>query len=1039
MNKKSVVKIISVIVPIFIFFFSSIASAQWNITSVDCPLKYFYLSSPRAIAIDSQNRPHIAYGGKHLYYAYYDGAAWTYETVDSAFNVGECASIAIDSNNKVHISYLDCSIGCNYVLKYATNASGRWVTTIVDPDSDFYYNSIAIDSSNKVHISYLDWSNGYLKYATNASGSWITTIVDSGGIWHASIAADSSNNVHISYCDDNSYLKYATNASGKWVITTVDSSGYLTQFSSIAVDSSNKAHISCGDWSNGWSNADLKYATNASGSWVITTIDSPGNVGEYSSIAIDSSDKVHISYSDCSNGWGYSNLKYTTNASGTWITTTVDSSGDTGGEPSIAIDSSNNVHISYLDRSNNDELKYATNASGIWATTTIDSSGDVGMDTSIATDSGNKAHISYSDWGNEEIKYATNVSGSWITTTVDSAIQFTSIAIDSSNNLHISYRASGGSYGLLKYATNASGSWVTTSVDSSCRDVGSPSIAIDSNNKVHISYCDWGNYDLKYATNTSGSWVTTTVDSGGYVYGPTSIAIDSSNNAHISYAIYGPDWESTDLKYATNASGSWITTTIDSGGYVGDYTSIAIDSSDNVYFSYTAYDADWSNGKLKYTTNASGSWVTTIVDSGNIGDTSMSIDSINNAHVSYTNYDTGWGNLNLKYATNTSGSWVTTTVDSSGYIVGSTSIAIDSSNNVHISYYSYGDHGLKYATNTPLPDNDNDGVADQEEQGPDGTESNYDGNLDSIPDSQQENVASIHSYDNESYVTLVSSSETILENVQAVDNPSPADAPEAINFPYGFFDFTMNDVMSGGAASLTIYLTEEEFPATYYKYGPTPQEPVSHWYEFLYDGQTGAEIAGNIITLHFVDGQRGDDDLAANGTIVDKGGPGYIETILPIKIDIKPGSFPNSINLKSEGKVPVAVLSSSTFDANSINRSTVVFAGISPLSIEGSPKDVNGDGLLDVVLHFKTQDLNLEPSDTEACLTGKTLSGQEFKGCDSVQIVSAKKDIKSIKKIYTKHNKHTKYKTKMRRLMVPTEPPVKKNKIWSRNDAFGSN
>lgn len=50
-----------------------------------------------------------------------------------------------------------------------------------------------------------------------------------------------------------------------------------------------------------------------------------------------------------------------------------------------------------------------------------------------------------------------------------------------------------------------------------------------------------------------------------------------------------------------------------------------------------------------------------------------------------------------------------------------------------------------------------------------------------------------------------------------------------------------------------------------------------HWYEFMYDGQTGAVIAGNVITLHFVDGLRGDDDLKADGIIIDQGGPGIKE------------------------------------------------------------------------------------------------------------------------------------------------------------------
>jgi len=106
-----------------------------------------------------------------------------------------------------------------------------------------------------------------------------------------------------------------------------------------------------------------------------------------------------------------------------------------------------------------------------------------------------------------------------------------------------------------------------------------------------------------------------------------------------------------------------------------------------------------------------------------------------------------------------------------------------------------------------------------------------------------------------------------------------------------------------------------------------------------------------------------------------------------VNIDIKPGSFPNSINLKNKGKVPVAILSSADFDATTVNPETVVFAGAPALSIGMSPEDVNGDGLLDRVLHFSTQSLLLTIADTQACLTGETYDGGKIEGCDSVRIV----------------------------------------------------
>jgi len=109
--------------------------------------------------------------------------------------------------------------------------------------------------------------------------------------------------------------------------------------------------------------------------------------------------------------------------------------------------------------------------------------------------------------------------------------------------------------------------------------------------------------------------------------------------------------------------------------------------------------------------------------------------------------------------------------------------------------------------------------------------------------------------------------------------------------------------------------------------------------------------------------------------------------VLPVSIDIKPGSFPNSINRMSKGNVPVALLSSATFDATRVDRSTISFAGATALSIGSTPQDVNGDGLLDVVLHFDTSGLNLPEGTTEACLTGSTIKGTPFRGCDSVRLV----------------------------------------------------
>jgi len=168
---------------------------------------------------------------------------------------------------------------------------------------------------------------------------------------------------------------------------------------------------------------------------------------------------------------------------------------------------------------------------------------------------------------------------------------------------------------------------------------------------------------------------------------------------------------------------------------------------------------------------------------------------------------------------------------------------------------------------------DGDSLPDEEEQGPGGDDPNYDGNNDGIADLLQDNVASFRTYDGHEYVTMTSPIGTTINNIKAVTNPSATDAPSNVEFSYGFFEFTINGINIGDPVTITLYFQDGATFDTYYKYGPTPDNNTNHWYEFFYDSQTGAEINGNVITLYFLDGARGDDDLTANGIIVDVGGP----------------------------------------------------------------------------------------------------------------------------------------------------------------------
>jgi hypothetical protein len=113
---------------------------------------------------------------------------------------------------------------------------------------------------------------------------------------------------------------------------------------------------------------------------------------------------------------------------------------------------------------------------------------------------------------------------------------------------------------------------------------------------------------------------------------------------------------------------------------------------------------------------------------------------------------------------------------------------------------------------------------------------------------------------------------------------------------------------------------------------------------------------------------------------------------LIVDIDIKPGSDPNSINPKSKGNIPVAILTTDDFDAATVAPASVRFGktGAEAAAVKSALEDVDGDGDSDMILHFKTKDTGIACGDTSASLTGTTSAGNAISGSDSIQTISCK-------------------------------------------------
>lgn len=122
--------------------------------------------------------------------------------------------------------------------------------------------------------------------------------------------------------------------------------------------------------------------------------------------------------------------------------------------------------------------------------------------------------------------------------------------------------------------------------------------------------------------------------------------------------------------------------------------------------------------------------------------------------------------------------------------------------------------------------------------------------------------------------------------------------------------------------------------------------------------------------------------------------------VMPVDIDIKPGSYPNAININSHGVIPIAILGSADFDVTQIDIRTLQFAGLQ-VNVKGngapqcSIEDVSGpdgvpDGFEDLVCQFADDAEAWVPGDGVATLTGKLLAaygGGLFEGSDEITIV----------------------------------------------------
>ena len=330
-----------------------------------------------------------------------DRRSWHYTMIDGK-NTGNGTSVAIDSDNRPHIAYQGID-----GIKIARYDGDHWHNeSIVPQKGDHHSNSLALDSKDRAHIGYYDNAYEELRYLYYDGSKWQSEAVDSGGDVgrYSDIALDRNDRPHISYYDsENTNLKYAHFNGSEWQITTIDQpegeAGDMNvgMYSSIALDSEGRPYISYYNWTS----TDLKCAHFDGDGWKIETVDSQGDVGKYTSIAIDSKDNPHIGYYD-EISWNRGNIKYAYYDNNAWHTKVINSAVCYDDGISLALDSLDVPHIVYYDGEDN-KLEYAIGHGDDHVDITVDSYLGEGS-VSLALDSFDRPHIGY--YCNWDLKYA---------------------------------------------------------------------------------------------------------------------------------------------------------------------------------------------------------------------------------------------------------------------------------------------------------------------------------------------------------------------------------------------------------------------------------------------------------------------------------------------------------------------------------------------------------------------------------------------------------------------------------------------------------
>lgn len=489
-------------------------------------------------------------------------------------------------------SFIISVLICLWLVAATSEASvaSQWSDYEVVPNSTqfsmFSRTAAAVDSSGYLHVLYaeadvLDLDELYHQWYDGSE--WHVETIDDAtyGQYSFSLGIDSTDTLHVCYINDQERVKYAWGTPGAWSYATIDLDSHSCTKPMLAIDDNDDVHIA---YMVG-GNYNLRYSSNASGTWQSSTAvhESYPNIRLYR-LLCNAQNQPVICYQVLNE------YKYAVYNAGLWALN--DAITSTAYRSDAAMDSNGNIHLCFYGYDSGTNLNYATNAGGPWSSEVVDTGllpvAVVGCETpAIIVDGTDTIHIFYREQdgsGNKSLRSVYGQSGSWTYETL--AVMYANMVASPVLDL-------AGQCELVAYSQMLHGiehfkkegvNWTRDIVANTVTIDGPTTIVVDPNDDVHIFHFD---YMTGYLQATSFDRVTrrsATLSAFSEGSMPQShacdAAIDSTGARHV--LLTGEDFGS--LSHWTDGSGLWESSSVypdKSSGY-----SLALSPSDTVYAAY---------------------------------------------------------------------------------------------------------------------------------------------------------------------------------------------------------------------------------------------------------------------------------------------------------------------------------------------------------------------------------------------------------------------------------------------------------------------